>query len=117
LFGDGWAPFLVSNSLVQDQPDQPRLSMGNGPDGLVMSQARDRAAIDDLEDTSFDLYSGVRSLIEEAPHVAVALRGPMAVVHARALFFTGAGAHPGGETFLGRKGRCRGTDFGNDLLC
>ena len=92
--------------------------MGNGPDGLVMSQARDRAAIDNLEDTSFDLYSGVGSLIEKAPHVAVALRGPMAVVHARALFFTGAGAHPGGELHcLDRKGRCRGTDFGNDLLC
>jgi hypothetical protein len=37
LFGDGWAPFFVTNSLVQDQPDQPALSMGNGPDGLVVS--------------------------------------------------------------------------------
>ena len=91
--------------------------MSSGPDGLLVSQARDRAAIHNLEDTSLGLYGGVRSLIEEAPHVAVALRRPMAVVHARALFFTGAGAHPGGETFLGRKGRCRGTDFGNDLLC
>jgi len=60
LFGDGWAPFLVSNSLVQDQPDQPTLSIGDGPDGLIMSQAWDGAAIDDLEDTSFDLYGGVR---------------------------------------------------------
>jgi hypothetical protein len=41
LFGDGGAPFFVADSLVQDQPDQPTLSMGNGPDGLVMSQARD----------------------------------------------------------------------------
>ena len=40
LFGDGWAPFFVTNSLVQDQPDQPALSMGNGPDGLVVSSAR-----------------------------------------------------------------------------
>ena len=41
LFGDSWAPFFVTDSLMQDQPDQPALSMGNGPDGLIMSQARD----------------------------------------------------------------------------
>src|SRR6266436_2962291 len=35
LLGDGWAPFFVTNSLVQDQPDQSTLSMGNRPDGLV----------------------------------------------------------------------------------
>jgi hypothetical protein len=34
LLGDSWAPFFVTNSLVQDQPDQPTVSMGNGPDGL-----------------------------------------------------------------------------------
>ncbi len=39
LFGDGWAAFFVMNSLVQDQPDQPALSMGNGPDGLVVQFA------------------------------------------------------------------------------
>jgi hypothetical protein len=38
--------------------------MSNGPDGLLVSQARDRAAIHNLEDTSFGLYGGVRSLIE-----------------------------------------------------
>jgi hypothetical protein len=64
LFGDGWAAFFVMNSLVQDQPDQPALSMGNGPDGLVVSQARDRAAIHDLEDASFGPGRGVSSLIE-----------------------------------------------------
>jgi hypothetical protein len=64
LLGDSWAPFFVTNSLVQDQPDQSTLSMGNGPDGLIMSQARDRAAIHNLEDTCFGLYGGVRSLIE-----------------------------------------------------
>src|SRR5712675_1553056 len=37
LFGEGWAPFFVMNSLVQDQPDQPALPMGNGPYGLVVS--------------------------------------------------------------------------------
>ena len=48
-FGNGWTAFLVTNSLVQDQPDQSTLSMCNGSDGLIVSQARDRAAIHDLE--------------------------------------------------------------------
>ena len=63
-FGDRWAAFFVTDSLVQDQPDQSTLSMGNGPDGLIVSQARDRAAIHDLEDASFGPGCGVRSLIE-----------------------------------------------------
>ena len=40
LLGDRWTPFFVTDCLVQDQPDQPTLSMSNGPDGLIMSQAR-----------------------------------------------------------------------------
>jgi len=64
LFGDGWAAFLVTDSLVQDQPDQSTLPMGNRPDGLIVSQARDRAAIHDLEDASFGPGSSVGSLIE-----------------------------------------------------
>jgi len=39
-------------------------------------------------------------LVENAPHVAVALRGPMVVVHAGALVVAGAGAHPGGELLV-----------------
>ena len=64
LLGDSWAPFFVTNSLVQDQPDQSTLSMGNRPDGLVMSQAWDRAAIHNFEDASFGPGCGVGALIE-----------------------------------------------------
>ena len=39
LFGDGWASFFVADSLVQDQPDQPTLSMSYRPDHFVVSQA------------------------------------------------------------------------------
>jgi len=63
-FGDRWAAFLVTDSLVQDQPDQSTLSMGNGSDGLIVSQARDRAAIHDLEYASFGPGCGICSLIE-----------------------------------------------------
>ena len=90
--------------------------MGNNSDGLIMSQARDRAAIDNVEDASFRPRCRVGRLVENAPHVAVALRRSVAVVHACALFVAGAGAHPRGETFLRRKRRCSGADFGNDLL-
>jgi hypothetical protein len=64
LFGDSWAPFLVSNSLMQDQPDQPTLSMGNGPNGLIVSESRDGAAIHNFEDASFGSSCGVSSLIK-----------------------------------------------------
>jgi hypothetical protein len=63
-FGNRWAAFLVTDSLVQDQPDQSTLSMGNGSDGLIVSQARDRAAIHDLEYASFGPGCGIRSLIQ-----------------------------------------------------
>ena len=64
LLGDGWAPFFVTNSLMQDQPDQPALSMGDHPDGLIVSEARDRAAIHNFEDASFGSSCGVGRLIE-----------------------------------------------------
>jgi len=34
---------------MQDQPDQTTVSMRNDPDALIMSEARDATAIDDLE--------------------------------------------------------------------
>jgi hypothetical protein len=37
LFADRWTAFLVTDSFVQDQPDQPKLSMGNRPDGWIMA--------------------------------------------------------------------------------
>jgi len=57
-FGDRWAPFFVTNSLVQDQPDQPTLSMAM-VQWLIVSQARDRAAIHDLEDASLVLAAAL----------------------------------------------------------
>ena len=117
LFGDSWASFFVMDSLLQDQPDQPTLSMGNRADSLIVSEARYQTAINHLEDTSFGFHCRVSSLVENASHGAVALGRSVAVVHACALIVAGACTNLGGETFLGRKGRCGGTDFGNDLLC
>src|SRR6266851_5624000 len=44
-FGDRWAPFFVTDSLVQDQPNQPALSMGDGSDSLIVSQGRKITAL------------------------------------------------------------------------
>jgi hypothetical protein len=44
---------------LQDQPDPTTLSMRNDPDGLIMSEARDATAIDDLEDASFDFTAAL----------------------------------------------------------
>ena len=59
LLADGGATFLATDSLVQDKPDQSTLSARDGPDRLIVSQARDRAAIDNLEDASFGLGCSV----------------------------------------------------------
>src|SRR6516164_5753965 len=63
-FSDSRTTFFVTDSLVQDEPDQSTLSMGNRPDGLIMSQAQNRTAIDNLEEASFSHYRSVGSLVE-----------------------------------------------------
>jgi hypothetical protein len=63
-FGHGWAAFLVTDSLVQDQPDESTLSMSDYSDSLIVSQSWDRPAIHDLEDASFGSSGSVSRLIE-----------------------------------------------------
>jgi len=46
---------------VQNDPDQATEPMGDGPDGLIVSQACHQSAIDDLEHGSFRLDRGVGS--------------------------------------------------------
>ncbi len=75
LFDDGRTSFFVANALVQDQPDKSALSMADRPDGLFISQSFHTAAKDKLEDTAFGLYRRVGCLVEDAPHLPVAVRG------------------------------------------
>jgi N-methylhydantoinase B/oxoprolinase/acetone carboxylase alpha subunit len=94
LFDDGRTSFFVSNSLVQDHPNQSALSMADCPDGLFMSQSCHTAAIDKLEDAAFGLYRRVGRLVEDAPHLPVALRRPVTVVHASTFLLAGTDADP-----------------------
>jgi len=73
--GDRWATFLVTDSSVEDQPDEPTVPMGNGSDGLIVSQAGDGATIHNLEDASFGPGCSIRRLIEYAPHLTVGAFG------------------------------------------
>jgi transposase len=68
--------------------------MGNGPDGLIVSQAGYQSAIDDLENGSFRLGRGVGSLIQNAPHVAVALRGAVTLRYFGTFFLARACSNP-----------------------
>ena len=70
-FGDGWASFFVTDSLVQDQPNQPTVLMGNRPASLFVSQTGHRTTINNLENSSFSLDCGTGRLVENAPHVAL----------------------------------------------
>jgi len=108
-FADLWTSFLVANSLVQYLPDQTTKSVGDYSNGLIMSQTRHTAVVDNFEDASLEFGRCIGSLIQNPPHVTVALRGPAAAVHFRALFIAGACAYPRGKMLLGRKSRCGGT--------
>ena len=111
-----WAALLVTDSLVQDLPDQTAEPMGNHSDGLIMPQTRHIATIEKFEDAPFVLDRRVGGLIENAPHGAVALRRPVATADSCGLVISGAGSHPGGEVSLRWKGRCCGTHLGDNLL-
>src|SRR5437899_2745415 len=59
----------------------------------------------------------VGTLIENASHVAITFRRAVAIGYPCTLFVSRACSHPGRELLGGRKGCCRGTHLGNDLLC
>jgi hypothetical protein len=79
---------------MENDPDEAAKPMGNGPDGLIVPQARYQSAIDDLEDGSFRLGRGVGSLIQNAPHVAIALRGAVTLGYFCTFFLAKACSHP-----------------------
>jgi len=90
-------------------------TMGNYPDGLIMSHAWYVAAIHDLEDASFGLHRGVGTLIEQSAHLAVTLRRAVAVVHSRALVVARACAYPRRQLL----GRIKGAAVGptSAMIC
>jgi len=89
-----WAAFLVTDLLVQNQPDEATKPMGDRADRLIVPQAWHQPAIHDLEDASFVLDRSVSGLVENPPHVAVALRGAVVRIYSRALVVARIYAYP-----------------------
>jgi hypothetical protein len=82
-FPDLWASFLVVDSPVQYLPDQATKFVSNYSDGLIVSHTRNVAAIENFEDASFVFDRRIGSLIQNPPHVTVALWRPAAVAAAK----------------------------------
>ena len=59
LHADGRTAFFVPNALVQNLPDQTTEPMGDGPDGLSVSQARDEPAVHDRENRPLRCNRGI----------------------------------------------------------
>src|SRR6516165_6544011 len=101
---------------MQNDPDQVAEAMRNRADSFVVSQAHHETTVHDLENASLAFDSSVGCLIENAAHLAVALRRVPATIHARALFLSWACPYPRGELFGRGEGRCFGAYFGDNLL-
>src|SRR6266702_3629552 len=92
LLANRRASFFVTDSLVQNLPDQSAKPVSNYSDRLIVPQARYVPAIEDLEDASFIFNRSVGSLIEDAPHMTVTLRGPVGNRHMRRILNQAANA-------------------------
>ena len=90
----GRASFLVTDPLVQNDPNQSTEPMRNCSDGLPVSQARYQPAIHNLEDASFLLDRGISRLVEDPSHVTVTPGAAGALVHPRAFFVSRRRSHP-----------------------
>src|ERR1035437_6562737 len=108
-------PLLVAHPLVQNQPKQSAKPMGNGPDGLLVSQARQQPVKCHFEYASFDLYRRLSRLIQQPPHLTIPLRRARAVRLPCALFVPRTHSHPRGQFLLRIESRCLGTHFGDHL--
>jgi hypothetical protein len=67
LLIEGWAAFLIADTLVEQLPDQPTETVCNDADGLLVAEPRHVPAIEDLENAAFVSDRRIRRLIEKAP--------------------------------------------------
>jgi hypothetical protein len=63
---------FIANSLVQNLPNETTQAVSNGPDRLLVFQARLQALKDDFKKASLDLDCGVCAFMEQPPQSAVA---------------------------------------------
>lgn len=76
---------------------QIRQPVSDRADRLGVAEPQDQPAVHDGEDRTLGLHGGVGRLIEDSPHLSIALVAAMTVVRASTLLAPRAGAHPGHE--------------------
>jgi hypothetical protein len=102
---------------VQNLPDQSAKPVSNYSNRLIVPQARYIPAIEDLEDASFIFNRSVGSLIEDAPHMTITLRGPVAAAYSRALVVSGAGQAPTHEERFPSEGKVAAVTPTSAMVC
>src|SRR5215469_404998 len=107
---------FIANSLVQNLPNETTQAVSNGPDRLLVFQARLQALKDDFKNASFHLDCGVCGFMEQPPQSAVAFGRTATASFPRADFLARAHSHPGGQSLLRGEHLSLGTDLGDDLL-
>ena len=107
----------VTDSFVEDLPDEATESMGDGPDCRLIPQSGQQTPENRLKMGALAPGCGVGNLTEYSPHVLVAFRGAAAAVLPSALFFPGTGSNPGSKFRRRWKGFGCHPYFSDDLLC
>src|SRR6266481_8949182 len=79
--------------LMQDLPHHAAESMGDGPDGGLITQARQQAPEHHLKVTAFPLDRSVRRLVQHPPQIFIAFGGATAGVRFGTFIFPGTGSH------------------------
>jgi hypothetical protein len=80
-FADLWASFFVADSSVQDLPDQAAKFVGNYSNGLIVSQTRHIAAIENLEDASAGKENPNRCAITRQPTELLERKLELSLLH------------------------------------
>ena len=88
--------FFIAHSLVQNLPNETAQAVSNGPDRLLVFQARLQALKDYFKNASLHLDGGVCGLIEEPAQSAVAFGRTATARLPGADFLARANSHPGG---------------------
>src|SRR5262249_61120375 len=101
---------------MQDLPNDATESMGHGPDGRLITEARHQTPEHNLKMTAFLGDRSVRRLVQHSTQVFIAFRTATALVLLRAFFFARTGPHPSRQ--LRRRRECTGLrpDLTADLL-
>src|SRR5215470_16977927 len=75
--------------------------MGNGTDGLIVTQARHEATIHNLENAPFGFDRSIGGLVEKTPHLSVTFRGAMTGRLSRTFLVSRTDSYPRALIFAG----------------